>query len=230
MRARGNNIADELAKAAMTGRPDPTPLRKLMMRDAWSTAMAVAKHAARASALWPRSRPADGGRWSRHKVAPEEIDARRAAAQAARNQRREEIFQRRAEARATHQWMQWRGVTRCTWCLVSSHSTAAEVRCEGALPAFVALGQEAQSKGHRLWNAAVVDQVGLHTPLAVCIRCGGWAQGIAPGRPPKLSAACTRPTRAGSEVIARVRKGLFPKSDARWRGLTISAAAPWPVG
>ena len=225
VRARGNAVADELAKAAMISHPSATPMQQLMMNNAWSTAVTVARHAARASALWPRSRPAKGERWQRRRRPQEQEDAR----QAAREVKRQQKMKAKVQARDTHQWMHWRGIQRCTWCLVRSDSAAAAAPCVGEVSAFVALGQEACSKGHQLWSAVAVERNGLETPVAVCMRCGGWAQGIKPGKPPKLSSLCVPPTRSGELVIARVRKSLFPQSGGGWKGIALRSAAPWAV-
>ena len=140
------------------------------------------------------------------------------------------IAQKRREqkaAKATHDWVTWQGITRCQKCLITRSNRVQA--CSGAANKFQQVAGDALRNGHSLWVAEAVLPVGLAPglPFAACIKCGGWAT---VGRSQLMSEPCLPPSKHGAYAIRRMRRGLFPRAERRWTGMTLSQAMPLDGG
>ena len=219
--ARGNDAADFWAKHALTQHPRWSRDEEREVQLEWDRALAAAELTAKAVTRWPRAQRAPRLRREQQAAeARQRAQQRQQQRQAARAAKHEEHLRRHA----THSWDTWKGVTRCVVCL-QQRKAADLAPCPEAPPKLLQLGHQAREYGHRLWAAAAVAASGREaTPVAFCAECGGWAQGVSDS---KLRDRCKPATRAGQEALSRIWRGLFPKSDVRWRGVRIEAAAPW---
>ena len=203
--------ADGLSGCSSGIRHQSTLIRQAASRT-WEDARAAARVLATATTLWPAARPmvSNAGRPTTRQARAERAHARQVRLAEARKLKKQTQF----SAQATHSWMQVGSVTRCCWCLCR-HSCLQP--CTG-IP--VAL---------RSWEECAVQHA--HTPrrvllhfhgraesqevlsAIVCMSCGAWSTAAVQRRHSLLLKPCRRvPSRAGQDVLSRVRRGLHPKA------------------
>ena len=224
--ARGNAAADELAKAASSRHPQPCSAHKASTAAQLADAEQVALLIGRASARWPRARDPGAGR----ALLREQLTAvqRRERASRRRADREERKHARAAQQRvtdATHEWVRWRGATRCKRCLCQRSSTTSA--CPGVAAAFCRVLTGASARGHRIWAAEAVPPGGCSAPLPflACIQCGAWRT---VGNSARLDGQCAAPSKHGMSAIRRMRRGVFPRADRRWTGYSLADLMPVP--
>ena len=133
--------------------------------------------------------------------------------------------QEKAAILGSHDWQHWNGIVRCRVCWCKFGQVAASRSCRPEESRLQTLSGRAVRVGHRLWLADfwAAGAVQANGVLVTCAACGAWSMG---GRSPKLERPCGKPTNAGATARRRVHRGLFPASDARYRGATISDVLP----
>ena len=123
----------------------------------------------------------------------------------------------------SHDWVSWKGKSRCSRCLLPKGPHAASAACPGHAQRFTQLLAAAPGLGHKMLVADAVRPGGERTALAACLRYGAWST---IGRASGLLSACEPPTKSGRYVIQRVRKGLFPIADRRFAGSQLDGMVP----
>ena len=98
--------------------------------------------------------------------------------------------------------------------------TASSVVCCGVSPNLREVAHQAADGGHRV-SAAVFgsDPAEASGNLIWCRACGGWS---VTGRSGVLRGPCGPATAAGRAAATRLGAGLFPKGDARYRGVRVT--------
>ncbi len=181
----GNAAADRAAKEAVKLHPQPTPSQIQDLEAACRRATLVMRTIAATVGLFP---PMPRDRMVRH-------PANRAGAQ--------------VEGSGGHQWVYQQNLWRCTRCLKCTvkpqiDAKTAHERCKGIGPNH--LLPAIAEKGHD------VVYTGGQLPIVFCARCGAFSWRRAYG----LAAVCSRrPTGAGQQALARLRRGLVPWINAK---------------
>ena len=223
--ARGNHAADLQAKEALLGHPQPSPTTVACRDAVLADAQEVASLLARASARWPRARDPGAGRAQLYCRSATEQQERQQARAVRRRQQLEEARTERQRVISSHDWVTVRGVSRCKVCL--RRQTRSLQACEGSSARFRDTLDVAVRCGHRLWVADALCPIGQDAslPFVACRDCGAWSTG---GPPALLGAQCRPPSRHGLYAIQRMKKGLFPRAERRWAGMTLAHLMPWP--
>ena len=220
--ALGNKAADERAKLARCRHPQAPPLQQRANDHIADEAVRVAILLAKASARWPPAGP-------RRQFTAE---ATRSRLEAASRRKQEVALQKKQRARASaenlasHTWSMWRGRMRCSACWCIRGPKAAGRACPGKSVKFLDKMQAAVGAGHGMFVADAVDSSGGRAALAICCSCGAWTQS---GRSTKLGKQCAEPSGSGPSTIRRVRQGLHPCPDFRYREVRVEHLVPWPV-
>ena len=211
--ARGNGAADLAAKAARDFHPQLPPAMEREIEQQWADAVVTARLIAQAGPLWPSAQPPDG---RRHRI---ERAVRIGCENVPGVALRARLRRRRA---ATHQWADFRGISRCAVCLAARSKTgiAAQRECAGRSSLHEAVIQLAPSLGHDVWGAEVLRRGSASSVLLCCMRCGQFVESGS------NRALCThgcrgKPTRHGAAQIRRIRNGLHPRTGSVGNGATI---------
>ncbi len=183
-RARGNNVADEAAKAARGRHPQPgvdiTSLVAFWTRRA--------PHVVRAVGVAMTEFPAVGGYLKRKNCGGT------AAASGDQSQ---------GDAADRHSWTYAEGRWRCAkcWTYVLGESVPPRrygEKCDaGRIDDRM---RQYDQHGHTMLLAEG------NLPIAYCVRCGGWSS----RRAQRLLAKCGPPTEAGKAALRRIERGFHP--------------------
>ena len=213
-----NSWADEEAKAGARLQPLPTDLFRRLQQRTWNDAVVACRVLAEATLLWPPAR----GMVSqmRRPTTRAGRKAQQQRRQAAAQTRAEDRRRRQAATLNSHQWVQvGQSVARCSRCLAIRGAPAAK---SAQCPRHPELLQEwrhaATEQGHQVRSGILHDVSCLANTTAalVCVGCGSWTTAAAQSQRCALLGRCRcrdglAPTRAGREVLARVRRGQHPK-------------------
>ena len=216
--ARGNDMADKMAKQARSSHPQPSDEDLTTADYLASTAMKVAAMLGKASARWPAA-------GQRHELT-EEHQARVRQRRQEREERRKTQHLQQSQAQASHQWVASRGIRRCRQCWRRPGPAAGGEVCPGLPPALVGAAAAAVRENHKLWIADVGHRrhCDRDAQLLACIQCGAWSLS---GKSALFRQPCTRPSASGSEAISRMRRALFPKAEARYRDAVLLDPVPF---
>ena len=211
--AIGNAIADCAAKRALDRHPADAPLCRAAWDLEWLAATTTAALIAKVGRLWPPARPPP--------------KPRKAAADAAAQRTLQRRKKRASEASnvASHRWTTSRGITKCAYCgVVASSRRAKEGPCPGETSWKVQLAAQAAARGHRLHLATVIRPGEEPHGMLLCLACGACCEW---GRTTALAGPC-RPgaSRKLGEQLARMKRGLFPRSGAANRGVRLALVGP----
>ena len=223
--AAGNDAADFLANLARERHPHGPAWQAVACNSEVAEALRVAELLAKASARWPRAHAPGAGRAQLRSTRTAEQRAGCQWAKALlRQQRRADRDATRRANLATHEWVEWGGISRCRVCLTVR--TRQPGICPGAAESFRQQLVSAPLRGHRMWVAGAIPPDGLaeKRPLMACMVCGGWSLG---GRSELLAAQCAPPSKHGAVAIRRLRRGVFPRAARRWEGTTVAHLMPW---
>jgi hypothetical protein len=181
--AKGNQLADQAAKAARARHPQPTKEVAAQIQFWERRAQHVVEAVATAMALFPPL----GGKLTRRRreEGPVSDSARRPVAPG-------------------HNWEFIAGRWRCSkcWTYIAGDGTVPRARLrEACQPARVTSRQQQfEDRGH----------VMLHTegdlPIMFCAKCGSWTS----RRANRLAKSCGPPTAAGRMALHRIADGLHP--------------------
>ncbi len=178
--AVGNHWADKEAKAAVEDHPRPTPAMMQELESELKRSRYVIRTIAAVMPLFP---PMPAERMQRRPLAREGATLQGAGG---------------------HQWVFAAGCWRCKVCWTLTvkkdiDAALAHRRCDGPKQSIAA--ENIVQRGHVLGHA--VGQV----PIMFCTLCGAFSSRRAYG----LGAACRgRPSRAGAQALARIRRGEQP--------------------
>ena len=217
LRRLANEWADEKAKEAAALNPLPSNMVEDIIETIWRQARIACRVLAEATILWPAAVPSvprsmrPTTRGARQQQAQRAQERRAATTSARRSQQQQE----RQTIDASHRWVQCGVVERCAHChCVRRTDARTMVHCPGIPEVLSLWAAQARDCDHSLAVAALCQRgtPGDTVALIVCIRCGAWSTAASQRKKSLLLRPCRRaPSRAGAEVLARVRRGLHPK-------------------
>ena len=212
LRRLANDWADELAKEAVSLHRHQASMVRQAAARIWKDAEVAARVLAAAIILWPAARPmiSNTGRPTTRKQLADRVQARQARIAEAR--RRKKLVQ--CSAMATHSWMHVGSVKRCCWCMCQHPCLQP---CPG-IPVVLRSWEECAVQHAHTPRRALLHFHGRAEsqevlPAIVCVCCGAWSTSATQSSRSLLLKPCRRaPSRAGQDVLSRVRRGMHPKA------------------
>ena len=162
---------------------------------------------------------------------PTTREGRRQQAAASRARRMERTRRRQAEREAqrkaiddSHDWVCCGCIQRCAKCQVRRSASGHMASCPGLPLGLAQWAEEARAHRHALATGALSNRNAPEdtVPVLVCTSCGAWATAASQTTRSLLLRPCHKePSRAGEDVLSRVRRGLHPKAGHQPPLLTL---------